>query len=64
MSFVVLKTIQIFVPLLANLALVWFLLLHSHGSWVRCVIVRVNNGECAVAIFVQALVLMAVLLYC
>lgn len=57
----ILETVEVLVPLLAHIALVWLLLLHSLRAGVRSLSVRVDNRECAVAILVQPLVIVAML---
>lgn len=61
MCFVVLQAVQILVSLLADFAFVWLLLLHTHGAWVWCRCLRIDNRESAVCIIVEPLVVVAML---
>ena len=57
----VFQAIQIFVSLLADVAFIWFFLLHALRSRVWRLRVWVNNGESAIGIIVQSLVVVTVL---
>jgi hypothetical protein len=46
------ETVQVLVSLATNFALVGFLLLHAHCSWVWSRCLGVDNGEGTIAIFV------------
>ncbi len=64
MRLVVFQSVQILVALLANIAFVWFLLFHAHGTRVWSLGIRVDNRKCAVSILVESLVVMTVLYTC
>lgn len=61
MRFMILQTIQVLVPLLANFALVRLLLLHAHSPRVWRRGLWVNNGKGPIGIIVKALVVVAML---
>jgi hypothetical protein len=58
---VVLEAVQVLVPLAANFAAIWFLLLHAKGTRVRSRCFWVNDRECAISIIMQLLVIVAML---
>lgn len=58
----ILQAVQILVALPANLASVRLLLLHTHRARVRNTRRRVDDGECAVGVLLELLVLVTVLL--
>lgn len=60
MSFVVLETVEVLVSLVAYVAFVWLILLHTHSSGIRLIIVRIKDRESAVSVLLQSLVLVAV----
>lgn len=62
-SLVVFETVEVLVPLLANVALVWLLLFHSHGARIWCLGVGVDNREGSVAILMESLIVMTVLAF-
>ena len=55
------ETIQILVPLPAQVATVRFLLLHSDRARVRYGSKRVNDGECTVVVLLKLLALVTML---
>ena len=61
MRLVILQAIQILVSLLAYITFVGLFLLHTFGASVWRLCIRIHDGERAIAIFMQALVVMTVL---
>jgi hypothetical protein len=61
MRLVVFQSVQILVALLANIAFVWLLLFHAHGTRVWSLGIGVDNRKCAVSILVESLIVMTVL---
>jgi hypothetical protein len=59
---VVLETVKVLVPLAANLTTIWLLLLHADGAGVWDRSEGVHDGEGAILVLLELLVLMAVLL--
>ena len=53
------QAVQILVAFATDLAFVRLLLFHTECAWIWCRGFRIDNGECSVAIFVEALCLMA-----
>lgn len=60
MCLVVFEAVEVLIPLLTDVALVWFLLFHTHGSRIRCLSVGINDGEGAISVLMEALVVMPV----
>lgn len=56
----VFKTVEVLVSLVANIAFVWLLFLHANCAGVGLIVLGVEDREGAVAILLQALILMAV----
>ncbi len=54
------EPVQVLVPLAAEVAFVWLLLLHAQGARIRSARLRVDNGESAIPVLVQLLGGMAV----
>ena len=57
----VFEPVEVFVTFAANFALVRLLLFHAQGAWVGGKGGRIDNGEGAVGVLVQLLVIMSVL---
>ena len=57
----VLQTIKVLVSFAASVALVWLLLLHALRAGVRNRCFWIDDGICAISIFMQPLVIMSVL---
>ena len=55
------QAVQILVTFTANFTFVWFLLFHAHGPWVGRRSLGIHDGECAICVIVQLLVIVAVL---
>jgi hypothetical protein len=58
---VVLETVEILIPLLADVALVRLLLLHSLGPRIWGLRIGVNDRECPVSVFMKSLIIVTVL---
>ena len=61
MSLVILEAVEVLVPLLTDIALVWLLLFHTLGPGIWCLRVRIDDRECAITVLVQSLIIVAVL---
>lgn len=61
MCTMVLEAVKVLISLAAHLAAIWLLLLHTHCAWIWYRGERVDDGERAVLVFFQLLVLVAVL---
>lgn len=60
MCLVVLETVEVLVPFVADIAFVWFLLFHPNCAGIWLIVVRIQNGERSVSVFLEPLVLMSV----
>lgn len=53
------EAVKILVPLVTHIAFVRLFFLHAHCAWVWLIVVRVKDRECAVAVFLQSLILVS-----
>ena len=61
MGFVVFEAVEVLVPFAADFAAVGLFLFHTEGTRIRSGCFGVDDGEGAVGVFVQLLVVMAML---
>lgn len=64
MGAVVLQAVQILVALAADFAAVWLLFLHADSTWVGNRSDGIDDGECAVVVGLEFLILVAMLNIC
>lgn len=56
----VFETVEVLVPLVAHVALVRLFFFHADRARIRLIVVRIQDGECPISVFLQPLVLVSV----
>lgn len=59
MSLVVFEAVEVLVSLVAHVAFIWLLLLHAYRARIWLVVIRIQDGECAIPVLLQPLVLVS-----